>query len=142
MINGILFRARTGVPWRDLPEQFGCWKTVYERHRRWSAEGTWDRILQAVHTQADAEGRIDWSSNSLTRPSVSQTTDRTQAAAPTVVEKDTKSLAAERQLPLPDLAMEALTCFRAIQVAEKLAAGERYERSVRDLMSVSLFREG
>jgi hypothetical protein len=59
-----------------------------------------------------------------------------------VVEKDTKSLAAERQLPLPDLAMEALTCFGAIQVAEKLAAGERYERSVRDLTSVSLFREG
>lgn len=61
MINGILFRARTGVPWRDLPERFGCWKTVYERHRGWSADGTWDRILQAVHTQADAEGRIDWS---------------------------------------------------------------------------------
>ncbi|MFK0026553.1 hypothetical protein [Streptomyces sp. NPDC090798] len=44
--------------------------------------GTWYRILQAVHTQADAEGRIDWSGNFLTRPSVSRTTDRTQPAAP------------------------------------------------------------
>ncbi|MET8312429.1 IS5 family transposase [Micromonospora sp. NPDC005173] len=61
MINGILFRIRTGVPWRDLPERFGNWKTVYERHRRWSAEGTWDRILQAVLADADAEGQIDWS---------------------------------------------------------------------------------
>ncbi|MEV3993585.1 IS5 family transposase [Streptomyces sp. NPDC049837] len=61
VINGILFRIRSGVPWRDLPERFGNWKTVYERHRRWSADGTWDRILQAVLADADAEGRIDWS---------------------------------------------------------------------------------
>jgi transposase len=37
MIDGILHRIRTGVPWRDLPEDFGPWKTVYERHRKWSA---------------------------------------------------------------------------------------------------------
>jgi transposase len=74
VINGILFRDRTGIPWRDpvagsrggipwrdLPARFGKWKTVYERHRRWSADGTWDRILAAVQVDADAEGRIDWS---------------------------------------------------------------------------------
>ncbi|MFJ7593413.1 IS5 family transposase [Streptomyces sp. NPDC097617] len=61
VINGILFRQRTGVPWRDLPERFGSWKTVYERHRRWSADGTWDRILRAVQADADAAGRLDWS---------------------------------------------------------------------------------
>ncbi|MFE7113305.1 IS5 family transposase [Streptomyces sp. NPDC057575] len=61
VINGVLFRIRTGVPWRDLPERFGSWKTVYERHRRWSADGTWERILQAVLADADATGRIDWS---------------------------------------------------------------------------------
>ncbi|MGW7244652.1 IS5 family transposase [Streptomyces sp. NPDC054804] len=61
MINGILFRERTGVPWRDLPTRFGKWKTVYERHRRWSADGTWETILHAVQADADAEGRIDWS---------------------------------------------------------------------------------
>ncbi|MFJ6691561.1 IS5 family transposase [Streptomyces sp. NPDC091294] len=61
VINGILFRVRTGIPWRDLPERFGSWKTVYERHRRWSADGTWDRILHAVQADADLAGRIDWS---------------------------------------------------------------------------------
>ncbi|MFF4796090.1 IS5 family transposase [Streptomyces sp. NPDC001276] len=61
VINGILYRLRTGVPWRNLPVRFGPWKTVYERHRRWSADGTWDRIFAAVLADADAEGRIDWS---------------------------------------------------------------------------------
>ncbi|TDT29386.1 putative transposase of IS4/5 family DUF4096 [Streptomyces sp. BK208] len=60
VLNGILFRIRTGVPWRDLPERYGSWKSVYERHRRWSADGTWDRILQAVQAHADLAGRIDW----------------------------------------------------------------------------------
>lgn len=48
VINGILFRQRTEVPWRDLPARFGKWKAVYERHRRWSADGMWDRIFKAV----------------------------------------------------------------------------------------------
>jgi transposase len=61
VINGILFRQRTGLPWRDLPSRFGSWKTVHDRHRRWSADGTWERILRAVQADADAEGRIDWS---------------------------------------------------------------------------------
>lgn len=61
MINGILFRQRTGIPWRDLPPRLGKWKTVYERHRRWSADGNWERLLRAVHADADTEGRIDWS---------------------------------------------------------------------------------
>jgi integrase len=52
---------------------------------------------------------------------------RTLLGNKTVVEKDTKSVAAERQLPLPDLVREALTCFRALQAAEKRAAGKRYE---------------
>ncbi|MFI7349469.1 IS5 family transposase [Streptomyces sp. NPDC049936] len=61
IINGILYRNRTGVPWRDLPARFGKWKTVHERHRRWSADGTWDKIYAAVLADADAQGRIDWS---------------------------------------------------------------------------------
>jgi transposase len=60
VINGILHRVRTGVHWRDLPERFGPWKTVYERHRLWSADGTWERLLQQVQAAADAAGEIDW----------------------------------------------------------------------------------
>ncbi|MEV4433857.1 IS5 family transposase [Streptomyces sp. NPDC049585] len=65
VINGISFRQRTGVPWRDLPTRFGKWKTCRDRHRRWSADGTWERILRAVQADADAEGRIDWSTVSV-----------------------------------------------------------------------------
>ncbi|MFD7233190.1 IS5 family transposase [Streptomyces sp. NPDC059881] len=61
VINGILFRIRTGIPWRDLPGRFGSWQTCYDRHRRWSADGTWERIVRAVQAGADADGRIDWS---------------------------------------------------------------------------------
>ncbi|WP_167368161.1 IS5 family transposase [Streptomyces agglomeratus] len=54
VIDGILHRVRTGVQWRHLPERFGPWKTVYERHRLWSADGTWERLLQQVQAAADA----------------------------------------------------------------------------------------
>ncbi|MFJ6581023.1 IS5 family transposase [Streptomyces sp. NPDC091368] len=60
VIDGILHRVRTGVQWRDLPERFGPWKTVYERHRLWSADGTWERLLQQVQAAADDAGEIDW----------------------------------------------------------------------------------
>lgn len=61
MVNKILFRIRTGVLWRDLPQRYGSRKTVYERHRRWSADGTWDRILHPVQADAGLAGRVDWS---------------------------------------------------------------------------------
>jgi transposase len=58
IINGVLWRTRTGSPWRDLPEQYGNWKTVYMRHRRWSADGTWERVLDELRRGCDgAEGR-------------------------------------------------------------------------------------
>ena len=58
MIDGIFFRTRTGCPWRDLPERFGNWKTVYNRHRRWSGDGTWEMILGRLRAGCDeAEGQ-------------------------------------------------------------------------------------
>jgi len=48
------------VHWRDLPERFGPSKTVYERHRLWSANGTWERLLRQIQAEADAAGEIDW----------------------------------------------------------------------------------
>lgn len=60
VINGVLHRVRTGVPWRDLPERFGPWKTVYNRHRRWSGDGTWEAILDRLRVGADAEEGLEW----------------------------------------------------------------------------------
>ncbi|MGV9773508.1 transposase [Streptosporangium sp. NPDC003464] len=48
VINGVFFRTRTACSWRGLPEVYGRWKTVYNRHRRWSQDGTWETILDAL----------------------------------------------------------------------------------------------
>src|SRR3712207_5907507 len=60
VINGILWKLATGAPWRDLPERYGPWQSVYTRFRRWTQAGVWDRILAAVQRQADAAGQLDW----------------------------------------------------------------------------------
>ena len=60
VINGVLYRVRTGVQWRDLPERFGPWETVYKRHRHWSADGTWQMLLSRIQAAEDALGAIDW----------------------------------------------------------------------------------
>lgn len=60
IINGILWIARTGAPWRDLPSQYGSPGTVSSRFYRWRAAGIWDRILKALQQQADAAGQLDW----------------------------------------------------------------------------------
>src|SRR5919202_1073998 len=56
VINGILWKLATGAPWRDLPERFGPWQSVYTRFRRWRRAGVWDGMLAAVQQQADAAG--------------------------------------------------------------------------------------
>jgi transposase len=53
VIDGIFFRIRVGCPWRDLPERFGNWKTVYNRHRRWCGDGTWEKILDQLRAGCD-----------------------------------------------------------------------------------------
>lgn len=60
VLDGILYRIRTGAHWPDLPERYGPWKTVYERHRMWSADGTWQYLLEQIQSAADAAGGIDW----------------------------------------------------------------------------------
>jgi transposase len=60
VVAGIVYRYRTGIPWRDLPAEFGPWETVCKRHRRFSLDSTWDRLLTKLLTDADAAGTIDW----------------------------------------------------------------------------------
>lgn len=59
VVNGVLWRTRTGSPWRDLPASYGCWKTVYNRHRRWSADGTWQAVLRELQRGCDV-GQDSW----------------------------------------------------------------------------------
>ncbi|WP_428841812.1 IS5 family transposase [Gordonia polyisoprenivorans] len=60
VIEGIVYRARTGCPWRDLPAEFGPWQTVWKRHRRYSGDGTYDKILAALAADADAREVLEW----------------------------------------------------------------------------------
>ena len=53
-MEGIVWRFRTGSPWRDLPEHFGAWQSVAERHLRWSKDGTYARMLGAVQAETGA----------------------------------------------------------------------------------------
>lgn len=55
VVDGVIWRVRTGSPWRDLPAAYGPWQTVYDRHRRWSADGTWERVLDALRTGCDVD---------------------------------------------------------------------------------------
>jgi transposase len=61
VVEGIVYRYRTGIAWRDLPAEFGPWQTVWKRHHRFSQDGTWDAIHAALLAEADAAGVIDWS---------------------------------------------------------------------------------
>jgi transposase len=58
MLNAIIWILRTGAPWRDLPAEFGSWKSVYTRFRRWRSSGLFEKILDAVSKDADEESLI------------------------------------------------------------------------------------
>ncbi len=60
LVEGAIYRYRTGVAWRDLPAEFGPWQTVWKRHHRFATDGTWDRVLTALQARADAAGELDW----------------------------------------------------------------------------------
>lgn len=59
VLNGIFWILHTGAQWRELPDRYGKWQTVYGRFRRWEADGTIDRLLERLQLRLDADGRID-----------------------------------------------------------------------------------
>ncbi|WP_155947526.1 IS5 family transposase [Microbacterium marinum] len=61
MVEAIIYRYRCGIAWRDLPEVFGPWQTVWTWHRRMAFDQTWDRVLAKLTAAADAAGVVDWS---------------------------------------------------------------------------------
>ena len=50
-LEAVLWLARTGAPWRDLPPRYGPWRTCYDRFVRWRRDGTWDRLLAHAQTE-------------------------------------------------------------------------------------------
>jgi transposase len=55
MVEAILWKHRTGAPWRDLPESFGPWTSVFTRFNTWSKKGVWQSILEVLRKDADVE---------------------------------------------------------------------------------------
>lgn len=61
MVDGILWILHDGGRWRNLPERFGPWQTVYDRFRKWCRDGLWDRVLRRLQARMIHNGEIDWS---------------------------------------------------------------------------------
>jgi len=61
MVEGIIYRYRCGIAWRDVPAVFGPWQTIWTWHRRLAATGAWDVLLSRLVAAADAAGQVDWS---------------------------------------------------------------------------------
>jgi transposase len=60
MLDGIMWILVTGAPWRDLPERFGPWQTVYDHFSTWRRSGVFARVVEALQIKLDGEGRLDW----------------------------------------------------------------------------------
>ncbi|RMB81458.1 IS5 family transposase [Streptomyces shenzhenensis] len=59
VLNGIVWKFRTRVAWRNVPERYGSWATLHTRFRRWAKDGTFERMLHAAQAKADSAGDID-----------------------------------------------------------------------------------
>jgi transposase len=57
-IDAVIYRAKTGVAWRDLPERFGPWKSVYNRFSNWARRGIWSTLFKALQMRVDKTGSI------------------------------------------------------------------------------------
>lgn len=60
LIDGVRWRVRVGAPWRDVPERYGPWQSVYTFFRRWQLSGVWAMLVTALQVRADARGLISW----------------------------------------------------------------------------------
>jgi transposase len=67
VLDGVFWIARTGAPWRDLPEEFGKWGSVYRQFRRWSVSGLWDAILEALNATGVAQSSVQMIDSTIVR---------------------------------------------------------------------------
>src|ERR1051325_2582697 len=58
LVNAVMWSLKTGAPWRDIPERYGSWKSVYTRFDRWSKRGVWERLFKALQLDFDEEGSL------------------------------------------------------------------------------------
>jgi len=61
IFNGILWVLFSGAGWRDVPERYGPWNTIYDRYTKWRRSGVFDKALSLLHMKLDKEGLLDYS---------------------------------------------------------------------------------
>lgn len=61
LLDGMVWIARTGAPWRDLPTRYGPWQTVYHRFTEYRRRGVWEQVLQTLQGLADQRRKLNWS---------------------------------------------------------------------------------
>ena len=67
VLDGIFWIARTGSPWRDLPDEFGKWSSVYRQFRRWTLAGLWEGILEALNASGLAPDALQMIDSTVVR---------------------------------------------------------------------------
>ena len=67
VLDGVFWIARTGAPWRDLPDHFGNWNSVYQQFRRWSVSGLWDTMLEALNATGAAQSSVQMIDSTIVR---------------------------------------------------------------------------
>lgn len=67
VLDGIFWIARTGSQWRDLPDEFGKWSSVYRQFRRWTIAGLWDLILDALNESEALPGQVQMIDSTIIR---------------------------------------------------------------------------
>ncbi len=93
VVEGMIYRLRTGIPWRDMPAEFGPWQTVWKRYNRFAKDGTFDAILTRLQAEADAAGMLDWN------VSVDSTIVRVHQHGATAARLDATRVEAAQHLP-------------------------------------------
>lgn len=136
--NGVMWRIRTGSPWRDLPERYGPWSTVAGRFRAWARQGVFQRLMDGLIAEAAARGQVD-----LTLVSVDSTVARAhQDAAGMAVRGEVldaleAALTEEKGVPLEQ--QENLR-YRVVRTA--LASATRDARRSKRSASAGAVRDG
>lgn len=67
VLDGVFWIARTGAPWRDLPEEFGKWSSVYRQFRRWTLAGLWETILEVLNDSAAVPDTVQMIDSTIIR---------------------------------------------------------------------------
>jgi len=67
ILDGVFWIARTGSPWRDLPEEFGKWSSIYRQFRRWTLAGLWELMLEALNESNIAPDSVQMIDSTIIR---------------------------------------------------------------------------